>query len=70
MLDVTQLLDLAVRRRASDLHLIVGSPPYLRIDGQLLPVPEEAIISPEFMEKPPPLFCKAISMNGSKLIRI
>ncbi len=51
MSDVIQLLSLAVKRRASDLHLVVGSPPYLRVDGQLFPVPEEPIVSPEFMEK-------------------
>ena len=29
----------SLRRQASDLHLVVGLPPYLRIDGQLRPLP-------------------------------
>lgn len=33
------LLEEVVRRRASDLHLQVGLPPMLRIDGSLLPLP-------------------------------
>ena len=33
--DIRQLFLLAVDRRASDLHLITGLPPMLRIDGQL-----------------------------------
>lgn len=32
------LLNLVVQRGASDLHMLVGSPPYLRINGQLHPV--------------------------------
>ena len=35
MSDVIQLLHLAKERGASDLHLVVGSPPMARIDGQL-----------------------------------
>jgi len=51
MLDVIQLLNLAVEKKASDLHLIVGVPPHLRIDGQLLPVNEEPVVTSEFIEK-------------------
>lgn len=35
---VQQLLDLTVLRKASDLHLLVGYPPQLRIHGELIPV--------------------------------
>ncbi len=37
MLDLKSLLELAITKDASDLHLKVGSPPYLRIDGELVP---------------------------------
>jgi len=37
MLDLKSLLELAITKDASDLHLKVGSPPYLRIDGDLVP---------------------------------
>ena len=35
MLDLDQLLKYAVDRRASDVHIKVGSPPFIRIDGRL-----------------------------------
>jgi twitching motility protein PilT len=35
VLDLDQLLAYAVQRGASDVHLKVGSPPYIRIDGRL-----------------------------------
>lgn len=51
-LDVTQassrmkkMLDEAVNRKASDLHLAVGVPPILRIDGKLAPVAGEASLT-------------------------
>jgi len=36
--DIFDVLDEAVRRRASDIHLSVGYPPTLRIDGTLTPL--------------------------------
>jgi twitching motility protein PilT len=35
VLDLDQLLKYAVDRRASDVHIKVGSPPFIRIDGRL-----------------------------------
>ena len=35
MLDLDQLLRYAVERGASDVHIKVGSPPFVRIDGRL-----------------------------------
>ena len=32
------LLDIVIKRDASDLHLIVGVPPIIRVDGSLLPI--------------------------------
>jgi len=37
---IQQLFTETARRQASDLHLIVGLPPYLRVDGKLLPLPQ------------------------------
>ena len=37
-LDIVQLLRVALERKASDLHLVVGSPPALRVDGKLVPM--------------------------------
>lgn len=37
-MNIQQLLDLTIERKASDLHLVVGYPPSLRINGELVPV--------------------------------
>ncbi len=39
MLDLNELLRYTVEQRGSDLHLKVGSTPYVRIDGHLTPAP-------------------------------
>jgi twitching motility protein PilT len=39
-MNVNDLLKIAVERKASDLHLKVGSHPVVRIDGRLTPLPE------------------------------
>lgn len=49
-MDLQQLLDLTVKNNASDLHLIPGIPPALRIDGALNYVGGYAILSPETVE--------------------
>jgi twitching motility protein PilT len=38
MASLYQLLKVVIEKQASDLHLCAGSPPQLRIDGQLVPV--------------------------------
>lgn len=37
-MNIHQLLDVAIARTASDLHLVVGYPPSLRIHGELVPI--------------------------------
>ena len=44
---IKELLQLTIDRNASDLHIVAGIPPTLRIDGQLTPVPNEAVLTPE-----------------------
>jgi twitching motility protein PilT len=44
------LLDEVIKKKASDLHLQVGLPPMLRVDGALLPVPEADILDEEALE--------------------
>src|SRR3989338_2191538 len=43
---LSALLETVARQEASDLHLSVGSPPTLRVDGHLVPIPKEAILKP------------------------
>ena len=45
MLDLDQVLKEAVTRGASDIHIKVGSPPHIRLDGELIPVTEEPVSS-------------------------
>lgn len=42
---IQQLLQFVVTKKASDLHVVVGSPPMVRQDGDLRPMPGEPIIS-------------------------
>jgi len=47
---IKQLLQLAVDQNASDLHLVVGVPPVLRINGRLSPVEAEGVLTVELLE--------------------
>jgi twitching motility protein PilT len=49
-MDIQQLLDTTTKRKASDLHLMLGYPPMLRIDGQLVTIPGEAVLTNENLE--------------------
>jgi twitching motility protein PilT len=50
MVTLRELLDIMLKRRASDLHLTVGAPPILRIDGRLVKT-EFEILSPDVTKK-------------------
>jgi len=39
ILDMAELLRLMMEKKASDLHIAMGSPPLLRVDGQIIPLP-------------------------------
>jgi twitching motility protein PilT len=47
---LNELLLTTARQNASDLHLAVGRHPTLRIDGILIPLQKEAILTPEAAE--------------------
>lgn len=49
-MEIKDLLQLTVERNASDLHLLTGIPPTLRIEGALNPVPGEVALKPEQIE--------------------
>jgi len=50
-MDIIELLKKAHAMNASDLHIKVGSPPVLRIDGELNPLTSESRFSPEDVVK-------------------
>lgn len=47
---INDLLSLAVDKGASDLHLSVGYPPLLRINGDLVPVPSQPLTDQQVMK--------------------
>ncbi len=47
MLDIKQLLKTIIDLKASDLHLIVGTTPFLRLDGMLRPIENSEILTPD-----------------------
>lgn len=46
-MDIKNLLKLMIDKKASDLHLIVGVPAHLRVDGELGPIEGEAVLTIE-----------------------
>src|SRR3989344_2085319 len=49
-MNFAQLLQLTVDRNASDLHLVAGLPPTLRVDGSLVRIPNEPPLTKETAE--------------------
>lgn len=49
-METSALLELAIARKASDIHIISGSPPVLRIHGQLIAVENAPPLTPEASE--------------------
>lgn len=50
-MDIHRLLETAVNRGASDLHLLAGLPPVLRIDGKLERIAAQPACTPEQVER-------------------
>ena len=50
-MSIKDLLELTIQRRASDLHIICGLPPYLRIEGVLAPVNSAPIVTQDVVDK-------------------
>lgn len=46
-MDIKELLEITVKNKASDLHLIAGFPPMLRVDGVLTPIGQEPPLTPQ-----------------------
>jgi len=46
-MDITALIDTAIQRIASDIHIVAGTPVTLRIHGQLIPLENSTVLDPE-----------------------
>lgn len=50
-MEIKELLNIAITRQASDLHLLVGLPPILRVDGELVFLKEKPTLTNEILEE-------------------
>lgn len=50
MIDIKRFLEILVERKGSDLHLTVGSPACIRVNGELVFLSDEEILTPENCE--------------------
>ena len=50
-MNMDKILDIAIERDASDIHLIAGNKPMLRISRELIPIEEMEILTPEDMNE-------------------
>ncbi|HEY7745246.1 MAG TPA: type IV pilus twitching motility protein PilT [Desulfuromonadales bacterium] len=50
-MELNDILSVALKARASDIHLKAGLPPIFRIDGALRPLPKASRIGPDLTEK-------------------
>lgn len=50
-ININNLFKLATKNKASDLHIIVGKPPILRVDGELKIIPDVEVVTRELAEK-------------------
>ncbi len=50
-IDLTSILNIAVKGKASDVHLKAGVPPILRIHGSLVPVKNHERLAPDEVSK-------------------
>jgi len=50
-MNINDLFKAATKNKASDLHIIVGKPPILRIDGELKVIPDEVEITKDIAER-------------------
>ncbi len=50
-MDMKDLLEQTIAAGASDLHLLVGKPPTLRLDGSLHPIQDAPVLTPEVLNE-------------------
>ncbi len=50
-MDIKQLLQSVIDSKSSDLHLLSGTPPMLRTEGNLIPVPALGILTPDVINE-------------------
>jgi twitching motility protein PilT len=66
-MDIKKILEMCVQYSASDVHILVGVPPMLRLHGKLLMVPESKIMTPAQAEE---LVTSLMSEQQRELLKI
>lgn len=66
-MDIKKILELCVQYQASDLHLLVGVPPMLRLHGKLVVIPETPVLTPSVIEE---LITPLLSAEQKELVKI
>ncbi len=66
-MEIQKLLQMCVTYQASDIHLLVGVPPMLRIHGKLVVVPETAATTPAQVEE---LITPLLSEEQRELVKV
>jgi twitching motility protein PilT len=66
-MDIKKILELCVQYAASDVHVLVGVPPMLRLHGKLLTVPESSIVTPASAEE---LINSLLSEEQRELLKV
>lgn len=49
-MNIQRLLEIVIQNNASDLHLLVGFPPQLRVNGELFPIPGSSVLTDSDLE--------------------
>lgn len=66
-MDIQKILEMCVSYGASDVHIMVGVPPMLRLHGKLLSVPDAQIVTPEMSQK---LLYPLLSEQQKELVNV
>lgn len=66
-MEIQKILEMCVQYQASDVHLLVGVPPMLRLHGKLLSVPETTAIIPTQMDT---LVMALLSEQQRELVKV
>lgn len=66
MLKIHKFFEVAIHRKASDLHLKAGSPPLIRIGGRLIMLPEE----PLALQEMPNLFLPLMDLKVQSRLKV
>lgn len=66
-MDIKKILEMCVQYRASDIHIMVGSPPILRLNGKLVTVPDSQVLIPSQTEE---LIMALLTESQRELVKV